>query len=145
MDDIYSFSVVERFLINLELAEAFLHRVTEDVVEKKYQSSREIDPKFFVEEGHTMWDGSPGGTRVPKRSGLRETILNLKADFDYARSMVLDDGQDLVLMFFYTTTPFDYNETTDQYTPTTNEHLASQAQDYLVAVVRYMNGEEAWT
>lgn len=93
----YTEELVIAILQNQELIDAFLERTTAELFPVYYNLGASDD--FYSQEGNTLRDSGPGGTRVPKRDSLKENLMVLKADVESALNKL--DPWDQISVEYY--------------------------------------------
>lgn len=93
----YTPEFLQRLIRNRELIDSFLERTTGEIFPTYYTSGEDA---WYQQENNTLRSNSPGGTRVPKKDGLRENLICWLTDLDRALD-TLTLPQKLCTLYYY--------------------------------------------
>ena len=93
----YTADFLQRLIQNRDLINSFLERTTGEIFPTYYLAKED---EWYQLENNTLRSDSPGGTRVPKKDGLRENLIVWTADLDRALS-ILSIPERLCCLYYY--------------------------------------------
>jgi hypothetical protein len=94
----YSVDFIARVIKHSELIDSFIERTTSDLFSVGYEI-RSSD-EFYSQEGNTLRNPAPQGTRVPNRDSLKENCIIWRADIDRALDQLSWEERFCVIYFF---------------------------------------------